>query len=268
MLTRTALHPIWHGDLTSAAGMLPLRRHVALLGDVVFEVWQEQPAAADWEAICEHLRMASLVEDIVATQPDLRGDTCSGLAASDQAYGEMMRLWLAGTTIFSLVWQAYELTVLIRRPGSTSQGGDAAKLLRGDTLGARTPLLDTLARAFINDLMPLLSDARRAALQRKVAETSDQGEIAALSASGLATFRNALIHGDLGAPIAGFGADDDDPVGDDPRITIFSRAIRLSLLLIQVMFAGAFDASEEVEIEGEAMTIHAWMPALHMSRSG
>ncbi|WP_206757898.1 hypothetical protein [Sphingomonas sp. CFBP 13706] len=267
MSSRSALEAIWCGGDAQGGTMLPLRAHAALLADTIFEIVNEQPKEfIVWHAVSDQLRMSSFVEDIHARSPGSI-DFCGGFAESDLAFGEMAQLWLGGTIIFGLVWQAYELSVLARKPNSTSQGEDGIKLISAAADGRKCPHLVEITEAVVANLSHLASelpDKRRKKILKGIAEIDICLAPAKLAASSLAYLRNALIHGQLVAPLTSFGDEDDDPIENDHKIRVFHNAIRLTLILIQLLFAAAFPEGEETEAGGDLVEIGEFMQNLHM----
>lgn len=263
-MKKAALDAIWRETEAQGDSMLPLRTHAMLLGDAIFGIVQEQPVAFSvWHPVWDLLRMSSFVEDVKAQSPAVELDYC-GFAESDRAFGEMARLWLAGTMIFGLVWQAYELSVLARKPKSSAQGQDGVKLIAAGSDGMTVPRLSELTHAVTQDLSDLVDKRRKTETERQLAEFDIDHTPAALAARALASFRNALIHGQLVAPLTPVDPEDDDLIEGERKIRVFYDVIRLTLVLIQLLFAGAFDDDEETEFRGDLENVRDLMQGLHM----
>jgi hypothetical protein len=237
------------------ACLQPFREHIARLFRAIVSCEHENILPHDWQAVLYPLQMAASLKDIDAdtsyvdeTQSVM---LCSGAANYEDAHTDVVRQYVAGLTIFTFLWAAYEAAVQLTRPehlrGLSKDGrnGERGRRLFEDFSKEFPPLrsmqnLNRLAVFFCEKGQ--LFEKRLTRLRERYKDRD-----MSFSAELCREFRNFIAHGEDAVPEPAGWGDTGASIG---RIRRFYAVSRLLLLLIQALaFLETAQATNEVEWE-------------------
>lgn len=223
--------------------LLPIREHVAELYRVILKIDEEEIAVCEpshWASVLYALRMAASIEDVEAdtgyVEDPMVFALCEPTVDYERGQSEMASKYVAASTFFNFIWQAYEASV------SETAAGELNRLAKEQRYGERgRRLLE--ARSELSSRFRGTGDLVKLALLqcRKGGRMDDRcdnvegkyGNTTLIAAAELAReFRNFLFHGGDESP----GHEDwGDVVTSRCRIYRFYSVSLLLLYLIQAM---------------------------------
>lgn len=251
-----ATDPIW-GDVEACTNLVDLREHVRLLCLATLEM-AERPLPADWASVSYNLRLAYAVVDVfVDTDVDGASLWCNPVADFESADAEIASKHLAGTIVFTFIWNAYERAVNSLVSGRGGRGAMGRDLVAGAVFDRLPYMGAMLAAALEQD--PSGTDFTAPDMRRMVR----LGSLAGISAEHLRQFRNRLTHGQVVKPEPeDWGMDSDYVADHDPGLRRFHANIRLLLSVLQILAIDDLGETAGIEAEGESV-LGTTLKALH-----
>lgn len=243
--------------------MIPLRRQLSDLGELVFTAEQDR-GSDEWFGVSENLKVVAAIDDVGTSTPPGPLSLCSGLDEADESFNDVTRLHVGGMVVFTLTWQAFEAGVCALVPGSKAAGADGRKLLKGIGPARQVPLLADLlaeARKTFADCVPAGSTALQ---QEKIYALLQEGLIPAGAAECARQFRNGIVHGLIPFPVPRLTCDDDEPMAAEPEIAVFGQMTRLVAVLIQLLFSISFEEHGTIEHDGDEVAAWGLLDGFHM----
>lgn len=250
-----ALDAAWRSTSSYDDDMLPLRRQLSDLSELVFSADQER-GSTDWFGVSENLKAVAAVENVITGPSFASPSLCGAIDDSEEGFSDLTRLRLGGMVVFTLTWQAFESAVYVHLPKSTQAGADGRDLLERIDRSRQIPLLEevlTEARTTLDQALPANLDKIK---WKPFNDLLEHRHVPAAAAEFARNFRNGVIHGWIPLPVAGLASDDDGSTAQEPELVVFGQMTRLVAILIQLLFSLSF--KEDDTIEHDCDEIPAW----------
>lgn len=102
------------------AALQPIREHIARLYRAIAACDHESQLSQDWQAVLFPLQIAASIRDIDADTSYVDNTHsalyCESVAEYDDAHSDIARRYVAGVTVFTFLWRAYEAAVQLVWP--------------------------------------------------------------------------------------------------------------------------------------------------------
>lgn len=243
------------------ARLLPFRDHIVelhrtLVQSAYDDLCLDDDGDSSWNAVLYPLQIAASIQDVFAdtgyVEDPLGFALCETAADYENAQSEMASKYVAGLSIFSFLWAAYEAAVAMTAPTQYPSLLKGRLGERGRKLFETDPILATTFDG-LADLCRLAEyhctrgGRMQTRLERILSKYPERNFVFAAELA--REFRNFVYHGEDGVPHHEHWGDTDGAWESRSRLRRFYSVGRLLLLMIQALAIRALAESGHVHQE-------------------